>query len=103
MSFLHARPWQDCVGANKFCDSDNLQADKGIFSAYNKVRGLLTSASEELLDVPLYYNLHTMCKSLRVTPPANSIIKSAIINAGQLPAKHGSCRLHSCTFTGYGE
>ena len=51
------------------------------------MRGLLTSASEELLDVPLYYNLHTMCKSLRVTPPANSVIKSAIINAGQLPSK----------------
>ncbi|CAL5223126.1 g5591 [Coccomyxa viridis] len=59
-----------------------LEADKGNFQAYSKVRGLLTSASEELPDVPLYYNLHTMCKTLRVTPPGNSTVRSAIVNAG---------------------
>ena len=60
-----------------------VQADKSNFAAYSKVRGLLTSASEELPDVPLYYNLHTMCKTLRVTPPGNSTIRSAIVNAGE--------------------
>ena len=64
-----------------------MQADKSNFQAYSKVRGLLTSASEELPDVPLYYNLHTMCKTLHVTPPANNIVRSALINAGE----------HSCT------
>ena len=59
-----------------------MQADKGNFAAYSKLRGLLTSASEELPDVPLYYNMHTVCRTLHVTPPANSIIRSAIINAG---------------------
>ena len=60
-----------------------MQADKSNFQAYSKVRGLLTSASEELPDVPLYYNLHTMCKTLRVTPPGNSTVRSAIVNAGE--------------------
>lgn len=62
-----------------------MQADKGNFQAYSKVRGLLTSAAEELPDVPLYYNLHTMCKTLRVTPPSNSTVRSAIVNAGARP------------------
>ena len=64
-----------------------MQADKGNFQAYSKVRGLLTSASEELPDVPLYYNLHTMCKTLRVTPPGNSTVRSAIVNAGARPRR----------------
>ena len=71
-----------------------MQADKSNFQAYSKVRGLLTSASEELPDVPLYYNLHTMCKTLRVTPPGNSIVRSAIVNAGECPCR----RLSSYTY-----
>ncbi len=67
-----------------------MQADKSNFQAYSKVRGLLTSASEELPDVPLYYNLHTMCKTLRVTPPGNSIVRSAIVNAGERPCRRSS-------------
>ena len=72
-----------------------VQADKSNFAAYSKVRGLLTSASEELPDVPLYYNLHTMCKTLRVTPPGNSTIRSAIVNAGERPCNSYSkgCRV----------
>ena len=66
-----------------------MQADKGNFAAFSKVRGLLTSASEELRDVPLYYNLHTMCKTLRVTPPSNSTVRSAIVNAGEAPVYVG--------------
>ena len=62
-----------------------MQADKGNFAAYSKLRGLLMSASEELPDVPLYYNMHTVCRTLHVTPPANDIIRSAIINAGEYP------------------
>ena len=59
------------------------------------MRGLLTSASEELPNVPLYYNLHTMCKTLHVTPPANNIVRSAIINAGALELRlQGSCEEH---------
>lgn len=69
-----------------------MQADKGNFAAFSKVRGLLTSASEELPDVPLYYNLHTMCKTLRVTPPGNSVVRSAIVNAGERPCiSAGTC------------
>lgn len=59
-----------------------VQAEKERYSAFGKIRGLLTSASEELLDVPLYYNLHAVCKTLHVTPPSGDTVRSALINAG---------------------
>ncbi|CAL8462795.1 g2328 [Coccomyxa elongata] len=61
---------------------DTMEAEKERYSAFGKIRGLLTSASEELLDVPLYYNLHAVCKTLHVTPPSGDTVRSALINAG---------------------
>ena len=46
------------------------------------MRGLLTAVSEELPDVPLYYNLHDVCKTVRVTPPPADVLRSALVNAG---------------------
>lgn len=62
------------------------QADKERYAAFGKIKGLLTSASEELHDAPLYYNLHAVCKTLHVTPPSGDIVRSALINAGTFPA-----------------
>lgn len=52
------------------------------FAAFDKIQGLLTSCAEELPDVPLYLNLHDMCKTLRATPMRAEIFRSALINAG---------------------
>jgi tRNA (guanine26-N2/guanine27-N2)-dimethyltransferase len=61
------------------------QADKERYAAFGKIKGLLTSASEELHDAPLYYNLHAVCKTLHVTPPSGDTVRSALINAGTFP------------------
>ena len=45
--------------------------------------------------MPLYYNLHTMCKTLRVTPPGNSTVRSAIVNAGARPVQAPACAAQS--------
>ena len=45
-------------------------------------RRLLTSASEELPDVPLYVDLHEICKTVRTSPPPADTFASALINAG---------------------
>lgn len=58
------------------------QADKERYAAFAKIKGLLSAASEELHDVPLYYNLHAVCKTLHVTPPSGDTVRSALINAG---------------------
>lgn len=47
-----------------------------------RVRALMTTVLEELPDVPLYFNLHDVCRTLHCSAPKAEIIKSAIINAG---------------------
>jgi tRNA (guanine26-N2/guanine27-N2)-dimethyltransferase len=46
------------------------------------VHSLLTTVSEELPDVPLYFNLHDTCKLLRTTAPRSEVFRSALVNAG---------------------
>lgn len=57
-------------------------ANKERYAAFEKIQGLLTSASEELHDVPLYLNLHDVCKTLRATPMKAETFRSALLNAG---------------------
>ncbi len=52
------------------------------FAAEQKIRGLLTCALEELPDVPLHLDLHSMCKVLKCSVPPHHVFKSALINAG---------------------
>lgn len=46
------------------------------------IHGLLTSVSEELLDVPLYYTIPDLCKVLSCSSPPMKQFKAAIINSG---------------------
>jgi tRNA (guanine26-N2/guanine27-N2)-dimethyltransferase len=47
-----------------------------------RLHGLLTSVSEELLDVPLYYTLPDLCQTLHCTSPKMSDVQAALVNAG---------------------
>ena len=38
--------------------------------------------SEELQDVPLYFSLHEVCKTVHCSPPRAEVFKSALLNAG---------------------
>ena len=53
-----------------------------LYPSNAKLSGLLTAVSEELLDSPLYYNLHDVAKSLKSTPPKSEVFRNAIVNAG---------------------
>jgi hypothetical protein len=59
------------------------QAGRGRYAAHAKLRALLTAAGEELPDVPLYYSLHAICKTLHTTPPSADAVRSALVNAGE--------------------
>ena len=48
----------------------------------DRMHGLLTTVSEELPDVPLYYTLPDLCQTLHCTSPKLDDIRSALINAG---------------------
>ncbi len=60
-----------------------MQANKELYPASNKVISHLTAVSEELVDVPLYFSLHDVCKTVKCTPPKADVLRSALINAGE--------------------
>eukprot|EP00252_Welwitschia_mirabilis_P024824 TRINITY_DN7513_c0_g1_i1.p1 TRINITY_DN7513_c0_g1~~TRINITY_DN7513_c0_g1_i1.p1 ORF type:complete len:377 (+),score=65.80 TRINITY_DN7513_c0_g1_i1:108-1133(+) len=55
---------------------------KSRYPAYDKLHSVLTTISEELLDVPLSLDLHNICSTLKCSAPSSPLFKSAIINAG---------------------
>ncbi|KAL3702102.1 hypothetical protein R1sor_020124 [Riccia sorocarpa] len=55
---------------------------KARYPAFDKLHSILTAVSEELLDIPLYVNLHNMSATLKCTPPAAAMFRSAVANAG---------------------
>ena len=59
-----------------------LQDNKQQYPAHAKVISHLSAVLEELPDVPLYVNLHDMCKTIKATAPKAETFRSAIINAG---------------------
>ncbi|KAH9326009.1 hypothetical protein KI387_006187, partial [Taxus chinensis] len=60
----------------------NIISLKSCYPAYDRIFAILTSVSEELLDVPLYVSLHNLCGTLKCTSPKAVMFRSAIINAG---------------------
>ena len=60
-----------------------LQDNRDLYPACSKVISHLTAVSEELVDVPLYFSLHDVCKTVKCTPPKAEVLRSALINAGE--------------------
>ena len=68
-----------------------LQENKQQYPAHAKVISHLSAVLEELPDVPLYVNLHDMCKTIKATAPKAETFRSAIINAGGLFSAVQTC------------
>lgn len=51
-------------------------------STSDRIYGLLVSCYEELDDVPLYYSLPSLAKTLHISTPPIESIRNALINAG---------------------
>lgn len=60
----------------------DLDERKASLGAHAKLRGILTSAVEELPDCALYLDLHSVSSTLKCTPPRHEVFKSALLNAG---------------------
>jgi tRNA (guanine26-N2/guanine27-N2)-dimethyltransferase len=56
--------------------------EKRLFPAFPKIQGLLTNITEELPDVPLYFHLHDIAKTLKCSSPGATEVRSALANAG---------------------
>ena len=48
----------------------------------DRLRGLLTTCSEELNDCPLFYRLPDLCQTLKVSAPSVKVVRAALENAG---------------------
>ncbi|KAG2433178.1 hypothetical protein HYH02_012720 [Chlamydomonas schloesseri] len=63
------------------------------YAAATKIKGYLLSVVSELPDAPLYYNLHDICKMVRITPPKSDVFRSALVNAGYRVSGSHACPL----------
>lgn len=61
---------------------DHVVPDMKWIATKTRLHGLLTSVSEELSDVPLYYSLPDLCHTLHCTSPPLVQFKAALVNAG---------------------
>merc|ERR1719309_123138 len=59
---------------------DSLDEEK--FQTYPRMVGMLTMVLEELLDVPLYYELSRVCNIVKLSQGKITLYLSAILNAG---------------------
>lgn len=60
----------------------DVKSMKNRYPAFERISAVLTTISEELLDVPLFLSLHNLCGTLKCTSPSAVIFRSAVINAG---------------------
>ncbi|KAM7279457.1 hypothetical protein ACFE04_006591 [Oxalis oulophora] len=60
----------------------SIKSMKDRYPAYNRIFAVLTTVSEELPDVPLFWGLHSLCSTLKCTSPSAIVFRSAVINAG---------------------
>ena len=51
-------------------------------ATHRNILGLLTVVSEELPDVPLFYTLSNICKTLSCPSPPIDLVRAALINGG---------------------
>ncbi|CAM9749899.1 unnamed protein product [Ectocarpus sp. 12 AP-2014] len=63
---------------------DRVQKNRGPHqpSTKKRIHGMLTSVSEELPDVPLFYSLPDMCSTLHCNSPRMIDMQAALVNAG---------------------
>ncbi|CAH8259021.1 unnamed protein product [Arabidopsis lyrata] len=60
---------------------NSVKSMKDRYPAYDLISAVLTTVSEELLDVPLFLSLHNLCATLKCISPSAAMFRSAVINA----------------------
>ncbi|ONM10620.1 probable tRNA (guanine(26)-N(2))-dimethyltransferase 1 [Zea mays] len=55
---------------------------KDRYPAYDKITSVLTTVSEELDDIPLFFSLHNIAGTVKCTSPSLVMFRSAVLNAG---------------------
>ncbi|EFJ48710.1 hypothetical protein VOLCADRAFT_60094, partial [Volvox carteri f. nagariensis] len=90
---LHDVEFLSTVAAHVFTTFPYMLARYSAVHQAVKIRGYLLTASQELPDAPLYYNLHDICKMVRITPPKSDQFRSALVHAGYRVSGSHACPL----------
>lgn len=87
--------WMDPIHDESWVKSilESTRTTKDRYPAFDKVHSLLTAVSEELLDVPLFVSLHSLCATLKCTSPSAALFRSAVANAGHRISGSHACAL----------
>ncbi|XP_077211258.1 tRNA (guanine(26)-N(2))-dimethyltransferase 1-like [Tasmannia lanceolata] len=72
---IHDQEWVSSTLAN-------VKSMRDRYPAYERIVAVLTTISEELIDVPLFVSLHNLSATLKCTSPSAVMFRSAVINAG---------------------
>ncbi|KAL6645867.1 hypothetical protein ACP70R_017475 [Stipagrostis hirtigluma subsp. patula] len=60
----------------------DIRSMKDRYPAYDKITSVLTTVSEELHDIPLFFSLHNIAGTVKCTSPSAVMFRSAVLNAG---------------------
>ncbi|CAA7038588.1 unnamed protein product [Microthlaspi erraticum] len=60
---------------------NSVKSMKHRYPAYDRISAVLTTVSEELVDVPLFLSLHNLCATLKCISPSAAMFRSAVLNA----------------------
>ncbi|KAL6649665.1 hypothetical protein ACP70R_013889 [Stipagrostis hirtigluma subsp. patula] len=60
----------------------DIRSMKDRYPAYDKITSVLTTVSEELHDIPLFFSLHNIAGTVKCTSPSAVMFQSAVLNAG---------------------
>ncbi|XP_063674061.1 tRNA (guanine(26)-N(2))-dimethyltransferase-like isoform X2 [Bolinopsis microptera] len=76
--------WSDPIHDTEFLGQmkEHLAGEGKYLGTIKRMTGMLTLAEEELPDIPLFYELSTLSKTIHCTCPPLAIFRSAILNAG---------------------
>ena len=76
--------WSDPIHDREFLSKmkEHLSGEGKYLGTVKRMEGMLTLAEEELVDVPLFYELSMLSKTIHSTCPPLTTFRSAILNAG---------------------
>lgn len=76
--------WIDSIHKQSFVENmlEDLKQNSNRFATSKRIEGILTVASAELQDTPLFYNIPSLSKALKSSTPSKYLLRSALINAG---------------------
>ena len=59
---------------------------------HKRMEGMLQVVSEELPDVPLYYSVDTLARTVKCSTPPTVLLRSALLNAGYRQSYSHACK-----------